>query len=206
MSTTDNPTGTGLDFVRDLVRADIEAGTFGGRVQTRFPPEPNGYLHIGHAKAISIDYGIAEEFGGVCNLRFDDTNPDTEDIEFAGSIIDDLTWLGFSPGEPLYASDYFEQLYVWAEHLVNEGLAYVDDQDGETISAQRGGYGRPGVESPFRGALRRREPRPAPADACRGVRRRRASAACQDRHAGREHAVARSGDVPHSPRPSLANR
>ncbi len=151
MSTTDNPTGTGLDFVRDLVRADIEAGTFAGRVQTRFPPEPNGYLHIGHAKAICIDFGIAEEFGGVCNLRFDDTNPDTEDIEFAGSIIEDLVWLGFLPGEALYASDYFEQLYVWAEHLVNKGLAYVDDQDGETISAQRGGYGRPGVESPYRG-------------------------------------------------------
>lgn len=151
MSTTDNPTGTGLDFVRDLVRADIEAGTFGGRVQTRFPPEPNGYLHIGHAKAICIDYGIAADFGGVCNLRFDDTNPDTEDIEFADSIIDDLTWLGFAPGEPFYASDYFEQLYLWAEHLVMKGLAYVDDQDGETISAQRGGYGNPGVESPFRG-------------------------------------------------------
>jgi glutaminyl-tRNA synthetase len=151
MSTTDNPTGTGLDFVRDLVRSDIEAGTFGGRVQTRFPPEPNGYLHIGHAKAICIDYGIAAEFDGVCNLRFDDTNPDTEDIEFAGSIIDDLTWLGFPPGRPLYASDYFEQLYRWAEHLVAAGLAYVDDQDGDTISAQRGGYGKPGVESPYRG-------------------------------------------------------
>ena len=142
--------GGGLDFVRDLVRADNEAGTFGGRVQTRFPPEPNGYMHIGHAKAISIDYGVAAEFGGVCNLRYDDTNPDTEDIEFAGSIIDDLTWLGFPPGEPRYASDYFEQLYLWAEHLVTQGLAYVDDQDGETISAQRGGYGKPGIESPFR--------------------------------------------------------
>ena len=151
---TDNaistPDGTALDFVRDLVRADIEAGTFGGRVQTRFPPEPNGYLHIGHAKAICIDFGVAEEFGGVCNLRFDDTNPDTEDIEFADSIIDDLNWLGFTPGAPLYASDYFEQLYLWAEHLVVQGLAYVDDQDGETISAQRGGYGNPGVESPYR--------------------------------------------------------
>ena len=108
---TGTPDGTALDFVRDLVRADIEAGTFGGRVQTRFPPEPNGYLHIGHAKAICIDFGVAEEFGGVCNLRFDDTNPDTEDIEFADSIIDDLNWLGFTPSTPLYASDYFEQLY-----------------------------------------------------------------------------------------------
>ena len=132
------------------MRADIEAGTFGGRVQTRFPPEPNGYLHVGHAKAICVDFGIAAEFGGICNLRYDDTNPDTEDIEFAGSIIDDLTWLGFPPGEPLYASDYFEQLYEWAEHLVPQGLAYVDDQDGETISAQRGGYGKPGIESPYR--------------------------------------------------------
>ena len=148
--TGDSPNGVGFDIVRDLVRADLEAGTFGGRVQTRFPPEPNGYLHIGHAKAIVVDFGTAEEFGGVCNLRYDDTNPDTEDIEFAGSIIDDLTWLGFPPGKPLYASDYFEQLYAWAEHLVSNGLAYVDDQDGEAISAQRGGYGKPGVESPFR--------------------------------------------------------
>jgi glutaminyl-tRNA synthetase len=150
MSNTDNPTGAGLDIVRDLVRADNEAGTFKGRVQTRFPPEPNGYMHIGHAKAICVDFGIAAEFGGVCNLRFDDTNPDTEDIEFASSIIDDLAWLGFSAPEPLYTSDYFEQLYQWAECLVNEGLAYVDDQDGGTISAQRGGYGKPGVESPHR--------------------------------------------------------
>ena len=119
-------------------------------MQTRFPPEPNGYLHVGHAKAICVDYGVADDFGGICNLRYDDTNPDTEDIEFAGSIIDDLTWLGFPPGNPLYASDYFEQLYQWAEHLVSQGLAYVDDQDGETISAQRGGYGKPGVESPHR--------------------------------------------------------
>ena len=154
MSTTESPsagaTGVGFDIVRDLVKADNEAGTFGGRVQTRFPPEPNGYLHVGHAKAICVDFGIAAEFGGVCNLRYDDTNPDTEDIEFAGSIIDDLTWLGFPPSTPLYASDYFEQLYVWAEHLVLSGLAYVDDQDGETISAQRGGYGKPGTESPHR--------------------------------------------------------
>ncbi|MDP9465418.1 MAG: glutamate--tRNA ligase family protein, partial [Actinomycetota bacterium] len=111
MSNTDNPTGAGLDFVSDLVRADNAAGTFHGRVQTRFPPEPNGYLHIGHAKAICINFGIAAEFGGTCNLRFDDTNPETEDIEFAGSIIDDVTWLGFPPGQPLCASDYFEQLY-----------------------------------------------------------------------------------------------
>jgi glutaminyl-tRNA synthetase len=139
------------NFVRDLVAADIEQGTFGGRVQTRFPPEPNGYLHIGHAKAITIDFGIAEEFGGRCNLRFDDTNPDTEDTSFVDGIIADLAWLGYPiDGEPLYASDYFDQLYAWAELLITNGLAYVDEQDGDTISAQRGGYGRPGVESPHR--------------------------------------------------------
>ena len=139
------------DFVAELVRADIERGTFGGRVQTRFPPEPNGYLHIGHAKAICVDFGIAAAFGGTCNLRFDDTNPDTEDTEYVDSIIADVRWLGFDPPAPiLYASDYFEQIYQWAEHLIAEGLAYVDDQDADTISAQRGGYGKPGVESPHR--------------------------------------------------------
>ena len=139
------------DFVRDLVRADIAAGVNGGTVQTRFPPEPNGYLHIGHAKAICVDFGVAAEFGGVCNLRFDDTNPETEETEYVDAIIDDLAWLGFPLTLPvLYASGYFDQLYEWAEHLITNGLAYVDDQDGETISAQRGGYGKPGVESPYR--------------------------------------------------------
>ncbi len=139
------------NFIRDLVVADVEQGTFGGRVQTRFPPEPNGYLHIGHAKAISLDFGIAAEFGGTCNLRFDDTNPDTEETTYVDGIIEDLGWLGFPiDGEVLYASDYFETLYGWAEVLIGKNLAYVDDQTGETISEQRGGYGRPGIESPFR--------------------------------------------------------
>ena len=150
MAATERPPAAS-NFVRDLVRADIEQGTFGGRVQTRFPPEPNGYLHIGHAKAITVDFGIAAEFDGVCNLRFDDTNPDTEDTSYVDGIVADLAWLGFPiDGEPLYASDYFEQLAEWAELLITWGLAYVDDQDGSTISAQRGGYGTPGVESPFR--------------------------------------------------------
>ena len=143
-------TPAAANFVRDLVRVDVQQGTFGGRVQTRFPPEPNGYLHIGHAKAICVDFGIAEEYGGVCKLRFDDTNPVTEDTEYVDAIVDDVRWLGFEPGEPVYASDYFEQLYQWAEHLITTGFAYVDDQDAETISAQRGGYGKPGVESPHR--------------------------------------------------------
>ena len=138
------------DFIADKVRDDNAAGTYGGRVQTRFPPEPNGYLHIGHAKAITADFGIARQFGGVCNLRLDDTNPDTEDVEYVESIIDDIAWLGFTPEKVLYASDYFEALYQWAEVLVERGSAYVDDQDQETISAQRGGYGKPGIESPYR--------------------------------------------------------
>jgi len=138
------------DFIRDIIRRDNDQGTYGGRVQTRFPPEPNGYLHIGHAKAITVDFGTAEEFGGICNLRLDDTNPDTEETEFVDSILADITWLGFHPAQLLHASDYFEQLYEWAEYLVGQGLAYVDDQDTETISAQRGGFGKPGVDSPFR--------------------------------------------------------
>ena len=138
------------DFIADVVRADIAAGTFGGRVQTRFPPEPNGYLHIGHAKAITADFGIAEQFGGQCKLRFDDTNPDTEEAEYVDSITEDIAWLGFHPQSVVYASDYFQQLYDWAEDLIDRGLAYVDDQDASTISAQRGGFGRPGVESPYR--------------------------------------------------------
>ena len=139
------------DFVRALVRQDNAQGTFGGRVQTRFPPEPNGYLHIGHAKAIVIDFGIARDFDGVCNLRLDDTNPDTEEAEYVESILADIEWLGFDPPRPIkHASDYFGQLYEWAELLIGRGLAYVDDSDPETISEQRGGYGKPGIESPFR--------------------------------------------------------
>jgi len=144
------PTQFAGDFIADTVRADNAAGTYAGRVQTRFPPEPNGYLHIGHAKAITTDFEIARQFGGTCNLRFDDTNPDTEETEYVESIIEDIAWLGYTPGQVLYASDYFPALYDWAETLITRGLAYVDDQDQETISAQRGGFGKPGVESPYR--------------------------------------------------------
>ncbi len=139
------------DFIRDKIRSDIESSTFGGRVHTRFPPEPNGYLHIGHAKSICLNFSVADEFGGSCNLRFDDTNPDAEDSDFVDAIVEDLAWLGFEPdGETKYASDYFEQLYAWAEDLIGKGLAYVDDQDAETISANRGGFTTPGVDSPWR--------------------------------------------------------
>ncbi|QQS01132.1 MAG: glutamine--tRNA ligase/YqeY domain fusion protein [Austwickia sp.] len=150
MSAPESPTPAS-DFVRDMIRADNAAGTFAGRVQTRFPPEPNGYLHIGHAKAICVDFGIAAEFDGVCRLRLDDTNPDTEEKEYVESIVEDISWLGYDPPRPvLHASDYFGQLYDWAELLIRDGKAYVDEQDGETISAQRGGFGKPGIESPYR--------------------------------------------------------
>lgn len=141
-------TGGAHDFISDAVAEDVAGGA--SRVQTRFPPEPNGYLHIGHAKAITVDFGIAERFGGVCNLRLDDTNPVAEDPEFVQSILDDIAWLGYRPAAVLHASGYFEQLYEWACQLIERGLAYVDDQDTETISAQRGGFGRPGTESPYR--------------------------------------------------------
>src|SRR2546422_8676301 len=118
-------TPTPSDFIRDIVKADIEAGKYKAPV-TRFPPEPNGYLHIGHAKSICLNFGIAREFGGVCNLRFDDTNPVKEDVEYVESIQEDVRWLGFEwNGEPLYASDYFDRLYEFAVELIRKGKAYV---------------------------------------------------------------------------------
>ncbi len=145
----DAPDAGRSDFIRDKIRSDLAEGRY-DRVQTRFPPEPNGYLHIGHAKSICLNFGLAEEFGGTCNLRFDDTNPAAEDVEYVEAIVEDIAWLGFEPAATFHASDYFDQLYEWAESLVERGLAYVDDQDAETISAQRGRFGEPGVESPFR--------------------------------------------------------
>ncbi|MGL5406998.1 MAG: glutamine--tRNA ligase/YqeY domain fusion protein [Propionibacteriaceae bacterium] len=147
MSMTETPV-TIDDFIRTKVREDIAAGQ--QRVQTRFPPEPNGYLHVGHAKAIIQDFDVAREFGGVCKLRFDDTNPETEKTEYIESIIDDIAWLGFVPDEVVYASDYFDKLYEWAQFLIKEGKAYVDEQTAEEISAQRGGFGKPGVHSRYR--------------------------------------------------------
>ncbi len=138
------------DFIREIVAQDVAAGIHGGRVQTRFPPEPNGYLHIGHAKSICLNFGIAKEFGGKCNLRFDDTNPTKEDTEYVDSIQDDVRWLGFEWDGLYYASDYFEQLYQWAVDLIRAGLAYVDSQSSEEIRQNRGTAGSPGVESPYR--------------------------------------------------------
>ena len=145
------PDAGGLDFVRAVVAEDGRTGKYGGRVHTRFPPEPNGYLHIGHAKAICIDFGIAEEFGGACNLRFDDTNPVKEEQEYIDAIIEDVRWLGFDwGGQVYYASDYFEQMYDYAEQLVRKGKAYVDDLPPDTIREYRGTLTEPGRESPFR--------------------------------------------------------
>lgn len=141
----------GLNFVEQMVYDDLQAGKNGGRLNTRFPPEPNGYLHIGHAKAICMDFGVAEKFGGTCNLRFDDTNPVKEDVEYVDSIREDIHWLGFDWGDrEYYASDYFPQLYDLAVRMIKEGKAYVDDQTSEQIAQQKGTPTTPGVESPYR--------------------------------------------------------
>ena len=140
----------GRDFIRDIVAADLQAKRHAG-VVTRFPPEPNGYLHIGHAKSISLNFGIAEEFGGRCHLRFDDTNPTKEEQEYIDAIQNDVRWLGYDWGSNLFfASDYFEQLYAWAESLIQQGLAYVDDQSQEEMRVSRGTLTEPGKNSPFR--------------------------------------------------------
>jgi glutaminyl-tRNA synthetase len=139
------------DFIRERVQADRAAGRNGGRVVTRFPPEPNGYLHIGHAKSICLNFGLARELGGRCNLRFDDTNPSTEDEEYVRSIQEDVRWLGFEWDGLFYASDYFEQLYAWAERLVERGKAYVCDLSGDELREHRGTLTTPGRDSPYRG-------------------------------------------------------
>ena len=139
-----------LNFIEQAIENDLKAGKNGGKVQTRFPPEPNGYLHIGHAKAICLDFGIAAAHGGVCNLRFDDTNPTKEDMEYVEAIQEDIRWLGFQWGNVYYASDYFQQLWDFAVTLIKEGKAYVDEQTSEQIAQQKGTPTQPGVESPYR--------------------------------------------------------
>ena len=139
-----------LNFIEQIVKDDLAAGKNGGRLQTRFPPEPNGYIHIGHAKAICMDFGVAEKFGGVCNLRFDDTNPQKEDTEYVDAILHDIKWLGFKWKNIYYASDYFQQLWDFAVRLIKEGKAYVDEQTSEEIAAQKGTPTEPGTPSPYR--------------------------------------------------------
>ena len=152
--TTENPTveenKRSLNFIEQIVENDLKEGRDNGRVQTRFPPEPNGYLHIGHAKAICIDFGIAEKYGGTCNLRFDDTNPVKEEVEYVDSIMEDIEWLGFHWDNVYYASDYFQQLWDFAEKLIKEGKAYVDEQSSEEIARQKGTPTLPGTDSPYR--------------------------------------------------------
>src|SRR5690349_4576807 len=140
----------GQDFIRDIVRADLESGRHKA-VVTRFPPEPNGYLHIGHAKSICLNFGVAAEFGGRCHLRFDDTNPTREEQEYIDAIEQDVRWLGFDWGKHLYhASEYFERLYEWAEDLIRSAKAYVDDQSPHDMRASRGTLTEPGTNSPYR--------------------------------------------------------
>ena len=148
---SEKETTKGLNFVEQAVYDDLQAGKNGGRLNTRFPPEHNGYLHIGHAKAICMDFGVAEKFGGTCNLRFDDTNPVKEDVEYVDSIREDIHWLGFDWGDrEYYASDYFPKLFDLAKRLIKEGKAYVDDQSAEEIAAQKGSPTVPGQNSPYR--------------------------------------------------------
>ena len=139
-----------LNFIEQIVENDLAEGKNGGRIQTRFPPEPNGYLHIGHAKAIALDFGIAQKYGGVCNLRMDDTNPQKEDMEYVRAIERDIEWLGFKWGKVLYASDYFQELWDLAVELIKRGKAYVDEQSADEIAAQKGTPTIPGIESPYR--------------------------------------------------------
>ena len=147
---TENGEKRSLNFIEQIVENDLKEGLNGGRIQTRFPPEPNGYLHIGHAKAICMDFGIAERYNGICNLRFDDTNPVKEDVEYVDSIKEDIQWLGFKWANIYYASDYFQQLYDLAIQFIKEGKAYVDEQSSEEIAKQKGTPTTPGVESPYR--------------------------------------------------------
>lgn len=139
-----------LNFIEQLVESDLKEGKNDGRIATRFPPEPNGYLHIGHAKAICLDFGIAKNYGGTCNLRFDDTNPVKEDVEYVDSIMEDIKWLGFEWNNLYYASDYFDKLFEFAIEMIKRGLAYVDDQSAETIASQKGTPTTAGTNSPFR--------------------------------------------------------
>jgi len=145
------PPGGTSNFIRDIILDDLETGKYQGRVHTRFPPEPNGYLHLGHAKSICLNFGLAKEFGGKTNLRFDDTNPEKEEVEYVDSIMRDVQWLGFQwEGEPLYASDYFDQLYEWAIVLIKKGKAFVCDLSADQVRAMRGTPQEPGQDSPYR--------------------------------------------------------
>ncbi len=187
-------------FLRDLIEEDVRTKKYGdAQVQTRFPPEPNGYLHIGHAKAICIDFGLADEFGGKTNLRFDDTNPEKEEQEYVDSIQKDVRWLGFEWDRLRYASDYFAQLYDWALQLIKAGKAYVDDLTAEEIRQYRGTLTEPGRDSPYRNRTVEENLDLFQKNEVRRIPRREPRAARQDRHGVTKSEYARSGDVSHSP-------
>ncbi len=185
------------NFIEEIMEADLADDKHGGRICTRFPPEPNGYLHIGHAKSICINFGHARKYGGSTNLRFDDTNPAKEDVEYVDSIREDVRWLGFEWAGEHYASDYFQFLYDYAEYLVETGKAYVCDLSDEEIREYRGNFFKAGPAQPLPRPPGGREPRPVPAHARRRIRGRRPGAAGQDRRVQPQHEPARSADVPH---------
>ena len=187
----------GRDFIRDIVQADLSSKKH-SRIVTRFPPEPNGYLHIGHAKSIALNFGIAQEFAGKCHLRFDDTNPTKEEQEYIDSIQADVHWLGYDWGTDLYyASDYFERLYDWAEGLIKAGHAYVDDQSQEEIRVNRGTLTEPGKNSPFRDRTVDENLDLFQAHEGRRIPERHPRAAREDRHGRRQHQPARPRALPH---------
>ena len=187
MNATEATEKKSLNFIEQAVENDLREGKNGGKVQTRFPPEPNGYLHIGHAKAICLDFGIAARYGGVCNLRFDDTNPTKEDMEYVEAIKEDIQWLGFQWGNEYYASDYFQQLWDFAVNLIKEGKAYIDEQNSEQIAAQKGTPTQPGTESPYRN-----RPIEESLELFNKMNRRRQNGApCQNRHGKPQHALPR---------------
>ena len=204
---TTAPSPRPSNFVRDIVLEDLKTNKYNGRVQTRFPPEPNGYLHIGHAKSICLNFGLAAEFGGKTNLRFDDTNPEKEEQEYVDSIITDVRWLGFDWEDRLfYASDYFDQLHAWAVQLIKAGKAYVCDLSAEEVRQYRGTLTEPGKESPYRNRSVEENLELFERMRAGRVSRRLADAARQDRHGLAELEHARSGDVPHSARRASSHR
>ena len=194
-------------FIREIIAEDVQRGKYAGRVHTRFPPEPNGYLHIGHAKSICLNFGIAAEFGGLCNLRFDDTNPTKEDVEYVESMQEDVHWLGFDWDDRLfYASDYFEQLYQYAVQLIKAGKAYVDSLSAEEIRATRGTATGAGQESPYRNRSVEENldlfARMRAGEFEEGGSR----PTCQNRYGLRQRADARSSHVSHSARTPSPHR
>ena len=195
-----------LSFVEQLVEQDLAEGKNAGRIQTRFPPEPNGYLHIGHAKAICMDFGVADKYNGVCNLRFDDTNPTKENNEYVENILNDISWLGFKWGNVYYASDYFEKLWDFAIWMIKNGHAYVDEQTAEDIAKQKGTPTTPGTASPFRDRPIEESLEALQQDEHPGSRRRKHGATCKARHGQPQHALPRPDYLSNHSHPAPPNR